>query len=1169
MTDLADADARGRILAEFGTTYFVEAAAGTGKTTALVGRIVGLVRTGAGTLDRIVAVTFTEKAAGEMKLRLRNEIEKARPEAAPEERSRLDRALRELELARIGTIHAFCGDLLHERPVEARIDPLFEVASEEEAETLADEAFEGWFQRSLADPPEGVGRILRRRSGRQSPRGELRAAVQGLREHRDFPARWRRDPFDRSGAIDTMMDELAQLGALAVTSSWSNDRLAQNLSEIARFVEETTRLEAVRGRDYDGLEAELRQLAKNKTRFKGWGWKGSPKTRFGALSREEVLARRDQVKANLDGFIDASDADLAPLLHEALQTPIADYEALKAKAGRLDFLDLLIKARDLIRDDAGVRRELQQRFTHFFVDEFQDTDPLQAEILLLLAADDPEDTNWRTVRPVPGKLFLVGDPKQSIYRFRRADVALYEEVKQRLLGVGAELLHLTTSFRAPRSIQSFVNGAFAPAMEAGPDAGQAGYVPLQPSRPEITGRPTIVALPVPRPYGDYGSIVGWRITESFPEAVGAFIDWLVSDSGWTVQEESKAVAVRPRHIAILFRRLRNFGMDVTRAYVRALEVRRIPHVLVGGRSFHDREEVIALRNALTAIEWPDDELRVFATLRGPFFALGDEALLAFRQYVEDDGTLKTRHLHPIYAVDRTALDPAVSEVADALALLRRLHVGRNNRPIAETITMLLEAVRAHAGIALWPTGEQALANCQRLIDMARHFEGSASSFRAFVEKIEADAERGEADEAPIVEEGTEGVRIMTVHKAKGLEFPVVILADPTCKAARDTPSRHVDPDRHLWLEPLCGSSPIELLEAADEELKQDHAEAIRVAYVAATRARDLLVAPVCGDQPIEGWLEVLDPMLYPPDEVRRQSESAPGCPDFGEDSVVERGPQGVPPALGPVSPGLHRPTANGPQIVWWDPTALSLEVQEQAPLRHQRILEADTNGTAAKSEESYASWKATREALLARASHPSISIQTVTSLARAAAGGSAAEVQAAEAGDQTWARPDVMVDIVERGERERPSGRRFGTLVHAVLASIDLDAGVDAIEAGAAINGRLVGAMEEEIKAAIATVRGALAHPILRRAAASAGKGGLRRESPVMLRRDDGGLVEGTVDLAFHEDTPDFVGWTVVDFKTDREFEAMAVRYIEQVRIYSEAIGAATGSPTRGVVLVL
>jgi ATP-dependent helicase/nuclease subunit A len=183
-------------------------------------------------------------------------------------------------------------------------------------------------------------------------------------------------------------------------------------------------------------------------------------------------------------------------------------------------------------------------------------------------------------------------------------------------------------------------------MAAGPDGSQAAYVPLQPSRPEITGRPTLVALPVPRPYGDYGKVVNWRIDESFPESVGAFIDWLAKDSGWTVEEEGRAVPIRPRHIAILSRRFRNFGADVTRPYIRALEARRIPHVLVGGRSFHDREEIIALRNAITAIEWPDDELRVFATLHGPFFALGDEALLAFRQYADGNGALKTRRLNP-------------------------------------------------------------------------------------------------------------------------------------------------------------------------------------------------------------------------------------------------------------------------------------------------------------------------------------------------------------------------------------------------------------------------------------------------------------------------------------------------------------------------------------------
>src|ERR1700676_2176834 len=280
MTDLADARARSRILTEYGKTFFVEAAAGTGKTTVLVGRIVGLIRSGQGTLARTVAVTFTEKAAGEMKLRLRLEIEKARVEATPLERDRLDQALEELELARIGTIHAFCGDLLSERPIEAGIDPVFTMLDDEEAAALADQAFERWLQRILANPPEGPRRILRRRSGGEPPHEQLRTAMHMLCNHRDFAQGWRRDPFDRQGAIDVLLDELAEVGELASLSSWPDDYLARNLAEIASFVSEVTRLEAVRGRDYDGLEAELRDLSTNRRRFKGWDHKGAVRTTF-------------------------------------------------------------------------------------------------------------------------------------------------------------------------------------------------------------------------------------------------------------------------------------------------------------------------------------------------------------------------------------------------------------------------------------------------------------------------------------------------------------------------------------------------------------------------------------------------------------------------------------------------------------------------------------------------------------------------------------------------------------------------------------------------------------------------------------------------------------------------------------------------------------------------
>jgi ATP-dependent helicase/nuclease subunit A len=886
---------------------------------------------------------------------LRAEIERARnaKDVTPERSERLAKALSQLELAHIGTIHAFCGDLLRERPIEAEIDPLFEVAADDQATDLMDRAFDSWFQNALADPPEGVRRILRRRSKSQQPRDALRNAAANLAEHRDFPTAWRRDPFNRNSEIDELIRRLTELGKLGPKASSLQDNLAQNLNEIKRFVDENARLEMVRGRDYDGLEFSLADLARK------WSWnrKGLKKTTFGPLSRDEVLVRRDAVKADVDTFLKMSNADLAPLLQEALQPALMAYQELKARGGRLDFLDLLIRARDLVRDNRGVREELQRRFTHYFVDEFQDTDPIQAEILLLLAADDPDETDWLNVSPISGKLFFVGDPKQSIYSFRRADVAIYQQVKQMLLSCGAVLLYLNTSFRSPPSLQSFVNVAFETAMAG--TAADGKYVPLENWRPEITSRPTIIALPVPRPYNDRGNIVNSCIEASLSEATGAFIDWLINESGWTVEENKKLVGIAPRHICILFRRFRNFSADVTRPYVRALEARRLPHVLIGGRSFHDREEIISLRNALAAIESPDDELRVYATLRGPLFAFSDDALFAYRQTLCPDGELQIRRLHPMHPVDRSNLDPAVQEVADALALLGGLHVERNRRPIAQTILMLLDAIRAHAGIAMWPAGEQALANCLRMVDLARRFEQrGASSFRAFVERMDEDAEEGQAEDAPIVEQGTEGVRMMTVHKAKGLEFHVVVLADPTCPAARDIPSRYVAPSRRLWLEPLCGCTPVELLDAAQEELLRDQAESMRLTYVAATRARDLLVVPARGDKELDGWLEVLNPALYPTEDARAQSDPVPGAPPFGDESVVDRGPQAMASTAGCVRPGLHKPRIGTHSIVWWDPNVLKLDVEENVGLRQQRILEADESGAeVARGEQAYTQWK--------------------------------------------------------------------------------------------------------------------------------------------------------------------------------------------------------------------
>ena len=1136
---LADQRERDRIRDALEVTLVVEAAAGTGKTSALVGRMVSVLTAGAARLDQIVGVTFTEAAAGELKLRLRGESERVRQadDTPAVARERLRDALPQLEEARIGTIHSFCADLLRERPVEAGVDPCFEVAPEDASGELLGRAFDRWFEQQLSDPSEGVRRILRRRGRDEGPRGWLRNAAAELVERRDFPASWRRDAFARDPEIDVLLEEMRSVGNFAAAGE-PRDFFTKSLVAIADFVADVARREAVQEtRDYDGLEATLTTFA----RERHWTYTGFRRTES-TFDKPAVLAQRDALYARLQAFVAAAGADLAPRLRDALWPVVDAYEQAKERAGQLDFLDLLLRARSLVRDHPAVRRALQRRFTHLFVDEFQDTDPLQAELLLLLAADDPNETDWRRVRPVPGKLFLVGDPKQSIYRFRRADVALYEATKRQLAASGAELLHLTTSFRAVPDIQTAVNAAFAPLMQ-GDSPSQATYVPLAPFRPATAGQPAVVVLPVPAPYGDYGTVVKWRIEESLPDATAAFVDWLVRRSGWTVTERgdgSKSVPLAARHVCLLFRRLRSFGEDMTRPYVRALEARHLPHVLVGGGSFHQREEVESIRNALAAIERPSDEQAVFATLRGPLIALGDGALLAWHE--------RYKSLNPLRPTPED-LPIELKEVADAMALLRDLHFRRNRRPIASTIGRLLAAARAHAGLAIWPTGEQALANVTRLMDLARRAERrGVVSFRSFVDRLADDAVHGEASEAPVVEEGTEGVRMMTVHRAKGLEFPVVILADMTARATPTEPQRHVDPMRRLCVMRLAGCAPPELLEQSAAELGREQEEAVRVLYVAATRARDLLVVPAVGDARQEGWLQALDRAVHPlaPRGVVPESSHPAGCPAFGDDSVPGRPASVLRPAES-VAPGLHRPEAGTHTVVWWDPAALTLGVEESVGLRQQKLLQVDQQGVRAEDGmRAHDAWQAERRRV--RSDGEKRSQHVVTATEYATAGGEPAD--------------DVDVERVEGGGI-RPHGKRFGILVHAVMATVDLDADRAVVEAATALQARLKGAPADEASAAVDVVVRALAHPLVRRAARATQ---LRREVPVTVRQDDGALVEGVADAAFYEASPR-PSWTVVDWKTDLEITGRLDEYRRQVGLYAAAIARATGVAARGVLL--
>ncbi len=1158
MTRLVDHDTRERIRTSLDETMIVEAAAGTGKTSELVARLVAVLAEGRGRVQTVVAVTFTEKAAGELKLRLRAELERARQAAEPgsPRRANLDEAVAHLEEARLSTIHGFCNDLLHERPVEALVDPRFVVLTERDAEALYRRAFDRFIETKLEAPPEGLRRALRRRATLDDgdPVERLRRAGWTLCDWRDFRAPWRREAFDREAAIEVLVHRVHAVAAMLAASASPADGLYADTWLVRRISVDVHASEELAPRDHDGLEAALVELARSR-QFRR-PRKGYERNYRGGVTRDEILAAHAELGEQLDDFARRADADLAALLQQELFATVDAYEQLKARAGSLDFLDLLLRARDLVRGRADVREELQRRFTHIFVDEFQDTDPLQAEILVLLAGKDPAVEHWREVTPTPGKLFVVGDPKQSIYRFRRADVGIYQEVKNLLAKRGAAVVELRSSFRAVPSVQRLVNAAFAPRMVEDHATLQAGYVPLAAYRAERGGQPSVVALPVPRPYGRWG-LTKTAIDESLPDAVAAFVHWLVKESGWRVTERDhpgEDLPVAPRHVCLLFRRFTQWGADVTQPYVEKLEARAIPHMLVGGKSFHQREEVESLRTALTAIEWPDDELAIYGTLRGPLFAVGDEALLEYRQRI---GRLHPFRMRPAESADAV---PHLAPVADGLRLLGELHRRRNFRPVEETVAALLTATRAHAAFILRPSGERSLANVLRIAELAREWEASGgTSFRGFVEEL-ADEGDSDASEAPVVEEGSEGVRIMTVHRAKGLEFPVVILADISANATAQNPSRHIDCERGLCAVRLAGWSPWDLLDHEEDEMARDRAEGVRVAYVAATRARDLLVIPAVGDDPFAnnweaaagGWIEPVQRAVYPDAVRRRAPEPAPARLTFGEDSVIER-PDRETPGRDNVQPGLHVFGEAGEgryEAVWWDPRALTLDVRPQFGIRRQDLIEDPGPEVLEADRQTYRDWQHVRAAALERGAQPSIAVETVTEWARRAA----ADL------------PEPEVTVVDAASGiARPSGPRFGTLVHAILATVALDAGRAAIAEVAALQARIHGAPDDEIAAAAAVVEAALAHPLLLRAREAWTHGRCRRETPISAIEPDGSILEGVLDLAFEEDA----GWTVVDFKTQAELAGLIPRYRRQVSAYAAVVARVTGRPASAVLLRL
>jgi ATP-dependent helicase/nuclease subunit A len=806
-----DDAARRRARTDHDTSLVLEAGAGTGKTTLLVDRIECLVRSGRLRLDEIAAVTFTENAATTMKLRLRERLERARAdEAVPaEERGRAGAALEVLERAQVSTIHALCSAILGERPLDCGVPPGFRMADEAEADLLFADAWEEWLAESLV---RGDGVLLEamdrdiplEREGPYGERSSLRGLARTLIDQRDL------EPLVATAPVDPFawraeLEAQARRGAALAAQAQEGDTLKARLEALFAFAERARVLEG------EALLAHLCALPV------------VPRN-FGHKPRWPVPGTLDEARA-VAAWTSKAGAEWAAarsaLLHGRLVRALRGvghlYAARKRERGLLDFLDLLLLARNALRDRPSVRQHFRRRFRALIIDEFQDTDPLQVEIARLLAGE------------LRGGMVVVGDAKQSIYRFRRADASVLRQVSEEAARKeGSAVLHLTQNFRSRPAILRFVNRVFGEILVASAESGQAAYEPIAPP-PGLPEDPSVIALAfaTEEPFAS-----GDELLRGEAAALARLLA-RAARGGYEVRD-AQTGAARPSRagdVMVLCRRL-----TMVRYLEEALEAAGLRFAVEGGKSFFDRQEVHEVLAVLRAVEDPSDRVSLVAALRSSFFGVSDRDIVS---YALAGGLLA---LGPV-----PEGKPGALALGPALELLQELHRQRTRVSPPALVERLYDHTRVLAALTGTRRGEAAISNLEKVVTLARQAADlGVLTLRGFVTLLQEriTAAREEPDLPSTRPGDPHTVRILSIHKAKGLEAPIVALFDA---ADNFSPRAETVP---LWDQGAIavgfrgGCQPPGWDAIVKQEEAKAWAEARRLLYVACTRARDLLVVPV-------------------------------------------------------------------------------------------------------------------------------------------------------------------------------------------------------------------------------------------------------------------------------------------------------------------------------------
>ena len=812
-----DAAARGRIRGELGATLFVEAGAGTGKTTELVARIVALVGSGA-ELSTIAAITFTEAAAAELRERVRMALERAvfGGGGSPPERVRWRAALESIDEAALSTLHGFAQRILMAHAVAAGLPPGFELVDATEMAIRFERRWTGFLNRLYhsSDPDTRRDLILAIDLGLSSE--QLRVVAAAFHQNWDLLLD---APPEPPGALGEPVDAAPLLAAIdaavdmAAECAVSNDKLHVRLLEL---VPARAAIVAA-GDDERAVAAAVHGWRAPKVGNVG----RAPQWRCPVdVVRRAVKAAADARDSLLDGV---RQRVLSRLLGELAAFTLDGAEERRA-AGVLEFHDLLVRARQLLRDPA-VRRAVQAAFAHVLVDEFQDTDPLQVELAVLLAVPDAVDEPgpWQRAARVEGRLFFVGDPKQSIYRFRRADIQLYAQVRDRL---GTDRVGLEQNWRSLPPILDFVNGVFGPMLQAGGEH-QAPWAELAPGRASAAGRFGTVAL--------VGGVDPGRSEEARQVEADDIARAVLAMKAQAWQVVGADGAPRPARyddVALLLP-----SRAALPALERAFEEEGVPYRVESRSLVWATQEVRDLLAVVRAVDDPTDQVAVVAALRSTAFGCSDDHLVEWRRAGGQWG-------HDVAPPEGLpALHPVTVAMAEMAALARR-------RLWVAPSCLIEEIVRSRRFLEVAyakPRQRETWNRARFVIEQARAYAAAGgSTLRGFVDWAEEQAaQEAQALESVVPEADDDAVRILTIHASKGLEFPIVVLAGLSVGHQRSERAQV------LWAEDgrpevRCGpaqtgfTTPGYAAAKAEDDLLADH-EVARLLYVAGTRARDHLV----------------------------------------------------------------------------------------------------------------------------------------------------------------------------------------------------------------------------------------------------------------------------------------------------------------------------------------